>query len=772
MNGPDAPDLTLQELDREVILMLSYRDGSNNKTLEYQEVDPLITATNNTYKFEGFQIFQLANASASVGDRYDPSQARLVAQCDIKNGVARLVNWELDPDLDLTVPQNMTLQSSNGGIKMSFRMVEDAFATGQDRRLVNHKEYHYTIVAYAYNEFKKYDPTATPDGQRRPFLAGRNNVKKYIGIPHRVQSEAGGTAQNSQYGFQPIITRIEGLGNSGNVLRLDEATEMAIITNGSIPNPTYLSGFGPINIKVVDPLNVPDGDYTLALNGVGANARWAVLDVQGDTIAKSMTTIKFVNEQLIPELGLSVQLQDVEAPGDDPTNLRNAGILTSDIVYDDPTRQWFSGVKDDDSYSPYNWILVGNESSSSAPGKYFHDIGGDTKNLFEGILEGRWAPFYYVSLMGRGVADVTNIYGMGPADSTMQVALRLTPANLHGVDVVFTKDPSKWTRVPVFEMGDDENLTQGNQKKFRLRKAMGYDLSNGQLVSGAHEGWSYFPGYAIDVETGTRLNLAFAENSWMVSDNGADMKFNPTSRQRIFPQDNVTGGYRFGGQHYLYVFAPSVRKGVSTVDLTYQGSNPTDHPLYAEINNLNLAVNRTTFTKSLMWVTLPLMDPAYTGVDLYTQMPSGLRVRLRVARPYEKYVTDNSNSGNPKYKFNTTSIATGLGIKDSAVSMLDQIRVVPNPYFSQSAYETSQIDNFVKLTNLPMNCSISIYTTDGSLVRSLKKDNTDAWMYWDLKNNYGVPIASGVYIIHIKAEYGEKIIKFFGTMRPFDPTGF
>jgi len=79
----------------------------------------------------------------------------------------------------------------------------------------------------------------------------------------------------------------------------------------------------------------------------------------------------------------------------------------------------------------------------------------------------------------------------------------------------------------------------------------------------------------------------------------------------------------------------------------------------------------------------------------------------------------------------------------------------------------------VKITNLPENCTVSIYTTDGALVKTLRKSNTDTWMYWDLKNNYGVPIASGVYLIHIDAPgIGEKVIKFFGTLRPFDPTGF
>jgi hypothetical protein len=44
---------------------------------------------------------------------------------------------------------------------------------------------------------------------------------------------------------------------------------------------------------------------------------------------------------------------------------------------------------------------------------------------------------------------------------------------------------------------------------------------------------------------------------------------------------------------------------------------------------------------------------------------------------------------------------------------------------------------------------------------------------WDLKNDYGIPIASGVYIIHVDAPgIGEKVIKWFGAMRPIDLTNF
>jgi hypothetical protein len=38
-----------------------------------------------------------------------------------------------------------------------------------------------------------------------------------------------------------------------------------------------------------------------------------------------------------------------------------------------------------------------------------------------------------------------------------------------------------------------------------------------------------------------------------------------------------------------------------------------------------------------------------------------------------------------------------------------------------------------------------------------------------LKNNFGIPISSGLYILHINADgVGEKIIKWYGALRPID----
>jgi flagellar hook assembly protein FlgD len=80
----------------------------------------------------------------------------------------------------------------------------------------------------------------------------------------------------------------------------------------------------------------------------------------------------------------------------------------------------------------------------------------------------------------------------------------------------------------------------------------------------------------------------------------------------------------------------------------------------------------------------------------------------------------------------------------------------------------------VKFTNLPKNCTIKIYTLNGTLIRTFKKDNTDTYVDWDLKNSANIPIAGGVYLIHITDNVtGEiKTLKWYGIQRPTDVNAF
>jgi hypothetical protein len=103
-------------------------------------------------------------------------------------------------------------------------------------------------------------------------------------------------------------------------------------------------------------------------------------------------------------------------------------------------------------------------------------------------------------------------------------------------------------------------------------------------------------------------------------------------------------------------------------------------------------------------------------------------------------------------------------------SDLDKINVVPNPYVVTNELEQLDLQNpldrgprRVYFNHLPQNCTISIYTIDGSLVNSLPHSSTidDGIEYWDLTTKDNFPIAYGVYIYHIDAgEAGEKVGRF------------
>ena len=100
--------------------------------------------------------------------------------------------------------------------------------------------------------------------------------------------------------------------------------------------------------------------------------------------------------------------------------------------------------------------------------------------------------------------------------------------------------------------------------------------------------------------------------------------------------------------------------------------------------------------------------------------------------------------------------------------------MVPNPYYGFSQYEQSNLDNVVKITNLPSRCTVTIYTTSGVYVTRLQKDDVNRnFINWDLQNDKNVPIASGIYIFHVKADgIGEKVLKWFGVVRPTDLNNF
>ncbi len=277
---------------------------------------------------------------------------------------------------------------------------------------------------------------------------------------------------------------------------------------------------------------------------------------------------------------------------------------------------WLSGIKDEEINTKNNWIRAGHHELG-----YWYDWGGgdgqdgvedeywkwrqedyfylmnfgfvnsyepirlfnDYYGQYEDVIDGTWAPYPLASAYDNGPQakyispdlDITSEREPSPYyyDFTALRSVPMNPGynptltNLYSVDIVFTPDTSMWTRAVVLEAGaasaeDNFQVEQhfNGQTYHNIRhepKTCPSVDKNGNPDNSGTTGMGWFPGYAINVETGERLNIMFAENSADEANHGADMIFNPT-----------TDAEHWGGCHFVYVCGSSG----STCSMPYRNS--------------------------------------------------------------------------------------------------------------------------------------------------------------------------------------------------------
>ena len=382
-------------------------------------------------------------------------------------------------------------------------------------------------------------------------------------------------------------------------------------------------------------------------------------------------------------------------------------------------------------------------------------------------------------------------------------------------------------------MGMDENLNENGTRRFLLRKHASVDKDgNPYMIKDENNndipfnlwskagkdpyvsdneddpnyigasGMGWFPGYAIDVENGVRLNIAFGEDSYLEDLGGRDMIFNPGKVQKATAED-ATGLLQeydpaifrgtnndpvFGGKHYVYIWRCDSLKMSNSApykDVKNYGYDAgqllfkTFDTIQNMKKNAQDYMHRNVF-KMVMWIGMPM------GIEGMEWLPEGndCRVRIRLAKPYapgygfalqEENPDLMINNLNPMYSFKIEGWDPVQNDPDKTDEDLNLVTVVPNPYYAYNSYEGNALTNKVKITNLPDKCIVSIYTLSGTKVRQFRKDTDQTTSIdWDLTNFANTPVASGFYLIHIKdlTSGGERTIKFFGAMRQVDLNTF
>lgn len=869
VDGPDAPDVDWIELDQELIAVFTNPESSNNFNEEYEEagIGFPAEAEDTTYNFQGYLLYQTADPTVGPADLRNPEKARLIYQVDIQDGVGTLYNWESVPnpaaEVDPSAPKDIffpveQVEGLDEGVRHTFRITTDQFASG-DSRLINHRKYYFFAIAYADNNFEQFDPFNIT-GQGTTYLEGRLNIGRdgagtpYAPIPRPIVD----VNLNASYGDGASVTRLDGVGVGGNFVDISSDTRAAILDGSFDGSITYVDGRSPINVAVFNPLEIKDGEYELTFvdenmdndkldNEVG----WTLTSLADGNVVMSEKTIEALNEQILGEYGFTVTIGQTDDVGDwaDETD----GAIGAEIIYGDTDRPfWLSGVPtglttEDNPFSFFLFDYV----------QYREEWENREHQILGNIAPGYFVPYNVCRVDDPGtggapfyITPAWRNYG-GDAQGGLVVGDEDLLNDLNNIDIVFTNDKSLWSRCVIVETmpndyrnlepfagqggvgtvttqegetiyrpsdfpptdgepgifvdfdGDEEEIIAFDIKARRsVGKEAGPDglpMPDGLLEKDfpAFEepdsdapiiGMGWFPGYAIDVETGKRKNIFFGENSAYSEKtgylnaynngvpNGDDMMFNPNSQIELntTTEMNVTSPlyYYAGGHHFVYV----TTEDYDSCAYHYERLHPRKSPLQ-KVNAL----------KRVTWAGIPMMA---TGTEMLSYaeglIPNEVTYKLRVDNPYGVEVGTGDFNGYPTYRFSfSDKEATPLdevGIE----SALDMINVVPNPYYAYSEYEDSRLSQVVKITNLPAECTVTIYSLDGKFIRRYNRDEQPGApkgnavpsaqilpdLDWDLKNNKGIPIASGIYLIHVEAPgLGERTLKWFGVNRKFDPSG-
>ncbi len=227
-----------------------------------------------------------------------------------------------------------------------------------------------------------------------------------------------------------------------------------------------------------------------------------------------------------------------------------------------------------------------------------------------------------------------------------------------------------------------------------------------------------------DPDNPRRLAVGFLENN--AEDGLVDGRYWPGNFQNY---DNIAGS---GPREWLFIF---------DVD-------------YSETVDPNLADNVLFNDYPVMyWLTVnrrgPVpFSPGGSGEDQFL------------------IISAKINTVDDVFEFQTPAVVRS---DELAKQDLDKINVFPNPYYAKNPSETSRFDRFVTFTNMPESdeFTVRIFSLGGSLVRKLtnadKITPDSQFLRWNLRNEAGLPVASGIYIAHVEVpRLGKtKVLKLF-----------
>jgi hypothetical protein len=767
--APPAPVVTVTELDREIILDWS-KDPVSVKASEWSNIKG--------YKFQGYNVYQLPSASASV------SEGVRVATYDMIDGIGKIFDLVFDPTTGTVV--TLPVQFGNDtGTKRYISLTRDEIKGGVP--LINGIKYYYAVTSYSYNP----DPDAVPNNLENPLSI-------ITVVPHM---------------SDPGVTYGEGSGTELDVTHSEGAAD------------------GVITVSVVDPAATTGQDYDITFS-----TQQQIRNENGDWVAASTVLRKFNPgdpDTLLP--GTTIDIAAIYAG--DGTNIdlechleivhhyygHGDGVtMTFPVgtrIIDVPP---FSGQGSDPDTEPFvpvviegNVVKLGVTDDSESWHGVFHEGGEDwvvnvdasTVTLPISVDWEVHDDGYY----GYGAANVT---GTTITNDTLGFASRLaqnwnlfsngTPVLEHqgvynGTDFWPPRDdrPTNLGLVAAPEVDgiqlnidvgweapitffdvslspDDSPTTLSSNSTTTNLDIQNYTIFGGVITSKVIDNFGVGTNELTELQQDYELRFTGVLDSLTL----------PDGRKYIYVSEGGSMGTIFRIQGGDFTVHPGNTAGVAgpfqllipfevwnvsdpenefQVNLTFrdrlQAHGPGgDDPLYSWnlVNRMYACIVNSPYDDAqpiqvddgpdalnalATWV-LVFYGTNYTLGDVVT---------VTYANPIV--------AGLDRWSFSSTESTFSNALAKTQVS---DINVFPNPYYGINTEELNKYNRFVTFSHLPDNATIRIFNLAGVLVQKIVKDpSSGQFQRWDLSNEAGLPVASGLYIAYIELpDLGEtKVLK-------------
>lgn len=192
--------------------------------------------------------------------------------------------------------------------------------------------------------------------------------KQGTGVPDDFSPQPDSIVTNQMF----EITRLDGIGNMGLNQKIKPETEAAILDSNRVKKVHYQRGFGPVMAYIYDTLNHETGYFQLKFNNFNDNydidsAYWTAyrFDTAGGVLLDSVESINTITEgdlHYISQWGIAIKVKQhpYRCEGttlECPERSKYADVISSSLTFENPSDTWLTGVKDNTTMTPMNWIL-------------------------------------------------------------------------------------------------------------------------------------------------------------------------------------------------------------------------------------------------------------------------------------------------------------------------------------------------------------------------------------------------------------------------------